>query len=59
MKTKNIIRGIVIILIIILIKIYYLDILNVFNRNFDIAKLEVEKNIIVSENKIEQKLSSF
>jgi hypothetical protein len=45
MKTKNIIRILFLIAIIIAIKIYYWDILSLSNNNIDIAKIEIKKDI--------------
>lgn len=57
MKNKNIVRISLFILILILIKMYYLDLSNIFSKNYNIVKSEVEENIILdSENIWNKKL---
>jgi phosphatidylglycerophosphatase A len=63
MKNKNIATILFIIVIIISIKIYSLDILSLFSKNYDTVKIKadeiVSKSDFIKIIKIEQKLSHF
>ena len=58
MSKKNIVRILFIVAIIFAIKIYYLDILNLTNKNTSIVKMKIEEKVEnFSDNNSEQKIN--